>query len=268
MLLERMPLLIILALGVAVLTACAPAVVPLPTIEASPEIVRPTVSPSATLFIAETKITTINIADLLIDEPGPDSELVSPIHILAQVPAAGGVLRVELYGEDGRLLARQVMRTQGGSQLELELAFETGKPVEHARLALSLDDAFGRLQELTSIEIVLLAGGESGLAAAGPQNMLAIESPSAGDTVAGGTITVAGLVHQDEGSLNVQLISREGRVLKSIDLRPAGDEGEETTFSADLIYNLDEAAWVQVAVSWRQAGIITAFKSVEVWLVP
>ena len=165
-------------------------------------------------------------------------------------------------------MARQAMRSQGASQLELELIFEAAKLVENARLALSLDDAFGRLQELTSIEIVLLAGGESRLAAARPQNMLAIESPRAGDTVAGGTITVAGLVPEVEGSLNVQLISREGRVLKSIDLRPTGDEGEERTFSADLIYSLDEAAWVQVAVSWRQAGIITAFKSVEVWLVP
>lgn len=164
-------------------------------------------------------------------------------------------------------MARQVVRAAGGP-VELELAFEPAGDVENARLALSLDDELGRLQELISVEIILLSEGENKLVVGGLPSLLVIETPQVGGTVNGGAVPVSGIVRQPAGSLNIQLITREGRVLRSIDLRLAGSEGEEGTFGAELTYNPAAAAWVQVAVSLREAGIITEFKSVEVWLAP
>ncbi len=164
-------------------------------------------------------------------------------------------------------MARHVVRTTGGP-VELELAFDPAGGGENGRLALSLDDEFGRLQELISVEIILLTEGENKLVAGGLPSLLVIETPEAWETVSGGVVTVSGLVSELASSLNIQLITREGRVLRSIDLRLAGSEGEEGTFGAELTYNPAAAAWVQVAVSLREAGIITEFKSVEVWLAP
>ncbi|HEX9596896.1 MAG TPA: hypothetical protein VF982_08470, partial [Anaerolineales bacterium] len=114
----------------AVLAACAPVIATsiAPT-EASPSLTplgQPTAS--STISIAETANNTIYIAYLRLDQPGEGSEIVSQLHISAQVPAAAGVLRAELFGEDGRLMARQVVRTVGGL-VELELAFEPAGPV-------------------------------------------------------------------------------------------------------------------------------------------
>lgn len=255
-------------LAVVVLAACTPATIPTQTtIQASSPAPQPTVSPTQTVSIADLDNNAINITDLRLDQPGPGSEVVSPLHLSAQIPPSPGVLRVELFGEDGRLLVRQVFRA-AESQLELELVFDPTKPGENARLALSLDDEFGRLQELTSTEIVLLAEGEDKLVAGPSPRLLAIESPQSGDSVDGGTLTIRGVVSGPAGSLNIQLITREGRILDSIDLAGLTLEDEKKAFTSGSTYNLSAAAWVQVAVSFREAGIITAFKSVEVWVIP
>ena len=237
-----------------------------------PEIAAAQSSPTATLSqatnIADTDISAINFDSLRIIAPGEGSRLISPIHLQAQIPAETDIVRVELYGNDNRLMLRKLLRTADSGQLNLELAFEVPASSERGRLVLSLEDDYGRLQELDSIQVELLTSGESQLVPSNTQERLALNSPQAKTVLQGGQLPVSGLVRAPYGPLNIQLITREGRVLTSDDVFPDSTQGETGTFTTVLAYSLQNLEWVQVRVSLRVGGITWAVKSVEVWLEP
>jgi len=237
-----------------------------------PEIAAAQSSPTATLSqatnVANTDISAINFDSLRIIAPGEGSQLISPIHLQAQIPAETAVVRVELYGSDNRLMLRKLLRTADSGQLNLELAFEVPASSERGRLVLSLENDYGRLQELDSIQVELLTEGESLLAPGNTQERLALNSPQAEAAIQGGQLPVSGLVRAPYGPLNIQLITREGRVLTSDDVYPESTQGETGTFTTVLAYSLQNPEWVQVRVSLRVGGVTWAVKSVEVRLEP
>lgn len=228
----------------------------------------PTETPA--IFIAETEISSFSIAGLAFLEPGAGSELVSPIHINAQIPEDAAVVRVELRGADGRLLARQLARPDGSGRLQLDLDFEIRNTRETGRLVLSADDEYGRSVQLVSIEIQLLAEGENLLLSAQDQQALSIESPQTGDRIAGGSVTVSGHVIGEPGKpLNVQLITREGRILASDDLYPQFASGSESgLFTIELSGQVETGTWVLVSLSQSENNLLIFLTSVEIWLTP
>ena len=108
----------------------------------------------------------IPFADIQFVSPGALSKVVSPIELHAfLVPGDSGSVRVELFGEDGRLMFRKLylINNHAGSQANLrsEIDFEISGVAETATLVISVDDTYGRLKALASEELILLSLGES-----------------------------------------------------------------------------------------------------------
>lgn len=223
----------------------------------------------ATIPIALFDNSAISVAEVIhFVSPGQDSELVSPIHLAAELPLAGGAIRVELHGQDGQLLARRLLAPIDEGHLELDIPFEISADSQAATLLVSLEDEYDRMQEVASIEVTLLAEGESTqrLADAG---QIVIEAPVVGQSITGGTVTVAGTVSGlDAGPLLVQLITRSGRVLASQDVYATLGDGEKRSFEVELDYALRNAEWARLSVAMQRNGVIVLLRSVEVQVAP
>jgi hypothetical protein len=233
-------------------------------------------SSSPTVSIAKTNNQAIFVAEIGILSPGPDSRLISPIQLQAQLePGAGGKVRIELFGSDGRLLARKILVYDAAAHAELDASvdFEISRASETARLVMSTEDEYGRLQALNSVELVLLSAGEQvlNLPAASSQE-ISISSPTDNEQIAGGTLTVTGSANIPAGRpLTIQLITREGRVLAFNVVYPTFSEDQTLgTFEINLPYRVKETTWVQIAIT-ESGGSIPGpvhFVSVEVQLAP
>lgn len=263
----------------ALLAACSqiPAAVRDPTASVSPTIATSIASNStSTVFLAEINISAIPVAEINILSPGPASQLISPIQLNVQLrPGAGGKVRIALFGSNGRLLARKILIYDAAAQAELDVSvdFEISHAKESGRLVVSTEDEYGRLQALNSVDVVLLSAGAQVInPAAAFLGDISISSPSGGDLIAGGMLTVAGMANIPAGRpLNLQLITREGRVLAFNEVYPTFSEGQTLgTFEISLPYRVKEATWVQIAIT-EGGGSIPGpvhFASVEVQLAP
>ncbi|MEX1247851.1 MAG: hypothetical protein WEA61_05170 [Anaerolineales bacterium] len=232
-------------------------------------VVAGTQIPTATnsFSIAEMDKDATGIADIRFIQPGAGSSLVSPIHLIVKIPSDARMAGIDLRGRDGRLLARSLLAPDGSGQLELDIDFEISRPTEAARLLISIEDEFDRLRELASLEIKLLASGESTILPPDEQGEIIIEAPSVGDSVGGGAVLVSGNVRGLEARpLNVQLITRSGRVLASDDVYPRIDGSGSASFAIDMDYRIDGGEWVLVSVSQQLDGVTFFLESVEVWL--
>lgn len=184
-------------------------------------------------------------------------------------------MRIELFGSDGRLLARKILVYDAAAHAELDASvdFEISRASETARLVMSTEDEYGRLQALNSVELVLLSAGEQvlNLPAASSQE-ISISSPTDNEQIAGGTLTVTGSANIPAGRpLTIQLITREGRVLAFNVVYPTFSEDQTLgTFEINLPYRVKETTWVQIAIT-ESGGSIPGpvhFVSVEVQLAP
>jgi hypothetical protein len=224
-------------------------------------------SPTSTTLIAESTDLAI-IPDILrVIQPGDASQITSPLKLLAFLPKAASIARAELYSADGRLLTRKLLAIDDSGRLELIMSFEVNS-AQTGRLALSVDDRYGRLLALTSVEVELLRDGDSLIEVSEAVERVTIDAPEAGAHIENDTLNVAGLVRVAGGPLNIQLVTREGRVIATDDVYPQAAQDDERGYSATLTYTLQEAEWVRVVVSLKVSGVTWEVKSVEVWLIP
>jgi hypothetical protein len=247
-------------LAITLLCACQSAPV-------TPRPVEPTSTQSpiiATLSIAETSISAIDIARLTWVYPGAGSVLTSPIAIAAQLPSEAKFLRVELHGTDGRLLARQVLPA-GASQFEVSLDFEIPRAREEARLSLSIDDALGRTVELSSIGVTLASEGSSTIEPTQSISVLEITDPLQDTDLTGGRLTISGRAGIADDPVHIEVLTSTGRVLAADDTYPSEDTG---TFGLELAYRLDGSEKVLVVASQTQGGVMFFLDSVEIRLLP
>ena len=128
----------------------------------------PTSEPVSTESPDATAVPTVDpfAAAIQIFAPGPMSKVSSPIDLRMYIaPRAAGLTSVELYGEDGRLMARNVFRTVNYSnqfdKVIVELPFETNAAAEVGRLQISTQDDYGMLQAVKSVHLLLLSVGDS-----------------------------------------------------------------------------------------------------------
>lgn len=226
-------------------------------------------SPTATNTPAEPEPEIIAIT---IAAPGPDSQVLSPIQLQALLqPGPGRLVRTELAGSDGRLLARTLLRMEGIA-LDYEISFEV-REAEAGRLSLSVEDEYGRMRELASVALTLLPpGGAQSIQAPDMESVLIVDSPQEGASISGGVIEVRG---EARGSstrpLTIQVVTRAGRVLATADVYTdaAGADGY-SPFAVDLNVAVDEESRVLVVVS-RSGGEIPGLwflYSREVQLLP
>lgn len=182
---------------------------------------------------------------------------------------------MELVDQTGRLLARKVVGVETAIdedliELEMPIYFEVSHPSVGALLILSLDDEYGRLKALDSIEVTLLSAGENLLLANETLSHIEIESPNSGEILEGGSLVISGQSSSQPGRpLSIELITRAGRVLVFGEVYPRFDDGSQVgTFSITLNYELEQSEWVLIAVAERKNGVTIHYASLEVLLQP
>ncbi len=151
---------------------------------------------------------------------GKAADVAAPLEVgLEFNVVVEGAYRLELLGEDGRLLYRRVWAQPGQpgtpQPLKLLINFEIPEAQEPGRLVLSLLDSQGRFQAVDSVDVLLsTVAPESQQAALENPDRLIIQSPEPGSQVNGGTVLVSG---QIQGSadlpLKVLLLAEDGRVV-------------------------------------------------------
>lgn len=221
-----------------------------------------------TTEIAENTNSANNIAILA---PGDGSQVAGAIPLLvAAQPGADGQLFIELSDVAGRLLLRQVHPFAGG-ELEALLPFEVSRPPMPARLTVRTLDAYGRIQAMRSVELVLLGEGESHILAAEDEIGLKITEPSSQDIVASGNLTVQGTADfYSTRPVSLQIIDRQGRILvaREIYLRDSADGTGQ--FETTLTLTVQEPTWLQIAVTvfGQQVPGASYFDQIEILLTP
>ncbi len=209
---------------------------------------------------------------------GERSLVTSPIQVHARLTSqVGKTIRIDLYGEDGRLLTRHLKTLYNipwhVAGLDIELPFEISATAEAGRLVISVEDVFGRIIDINSVNLVLLSVGKTEL---NPTNALyqriVIQEPSDKALIQGGHIIVSGVAQPDgDLPLRVALIAEDGRVLGQ---RLAGvnapTPGAYGSFSVEVSYTVTEATNALVVV-YEEGGVmsdISHLASVEVLLSP
>lgn len=259
---------------------------PTSTIAATPTPTPEPATPSPTPILAATwtAVAGLNVppvipyAPIQILSPGPASLVTSPFLLRGSVRAgAGGVVRIELLGEDGRLLMREVRdyRASVGRQVSLatEVEFGISAVAEAGRIQVSTEDEFGRLVAVGSVDIILLSIGEAEINPVGDlYENIVIESPPPNAVIQGGMVRVTGLARpRSELPLMVEMRTADGKIVGSrqVAVIPSA-ESSYGTFAIEVSYSVDAPTRVRLAV-WepgeRIPGIVQ-LSSLEVMLSP
>ncbi|KAF0107965.1 MAG: Uncharacterized protein FD146_1263 [Anaerolineaceae bacterium] len=235
----------------------APSATPEPTL-VFPTLLPVTLEPSATPQLSPA----LSSAAIQILSPGPLSKVRTPIRMRGYVlPGARNMIRVELYGEDGRLIFRKltpVFTEFKWAYFTMDIPFETRAAAELARLQVSTDDENGSAVALLSVHLLLLSEGYEELNPPGSlDERCTLLIPLAGATASGGTLAVAGEYRPyNTQPLIVELVTADGAIVANRWFAvPAGAEGGLMPFSADLAYSVDAPVAARLVVRQRDDRI-------------
>jgi hypothetical protein len=209
---------------------------------------------------------------------GELSLVTSPIQVTARLTSQfGKVVRVELHGEDGRLLARQVKVFNTlpwhVASISVELDYEISAAAEVGRLIISAEDVYGRIIDLNSVNLVLLSTGVTELnPASALLESIFIQEPINKALIQGGLAYVSGLARPN-GSLplRIALITEDGKTvgqrLAAVKIPIPGGYG---TFAAEVPYTVTSItpALLVVYEEGQPISEMTHLSSLEVILSP
>jgi hypothetical protein len=161
-------------------------------------------------------------------------------------PRATGLTFVELFGEDGRLMARNVLRSYGDSgqfdKVLVELPFETNAAAEVGRLQISTQDEFGMLQAVKSVHIMLLSVGDSIIT--NPEYLresVALVEPPLSHYITGGEVSVQGTMQVfNDLPVIFELVNRQGQVLGSRMVSIGPSDGEYYPINLSIAYEVTQ----------------------------
>jgi hypothetical protein len=239
---------------------------------------RPTNTPLPTRTPSITPTPTPRDHLLRIDAPGPLSKLVSPLLFDAYVMiGADGRANVELFGEDGRLIATDTVFGETGRYYRVQryLDFSIPGAGELARLRFTTKDRYGRITSLSSVDVVLLQFGRS---IPNPPTVwldpFIIWRPSRGSTVSGGVAWIDGLAYNVNSSpVIIEILASDGSVIASREIiLPEPLEGRShARFDVGLSYTVEQRTPVLLVMRQesdnRMPGTVY-LSSVEIILEP
>ena len=246
------------ATATAKISVLTPIVVEQPTQQ-----VTTTLNPIATGYVLPPAL-------LQVEKPGDFSKLTSPFLVTANVyPGYDGVVNVQLFGEDGRLMSDQLLRLSGIESgwisLATEIKFEPVSAGESGLVVISTRDSYGRRTAQTGVPVTLLQIGKSEIETSHFNKMPVLwKSPVAGGFYKKGNIHIEGTVHLfNNNPVIVELVTQTGGILatKAIYI-DAKDGVEYLPFSADLSYSVTKLTPVRFTV--RQASTLNA--NVDIFL--
>jgi len=260
-----------------------------PTIEPSQQATQPlaTLTPTPTETPQESTATPqtdlkppagLPNAVIQILNPGPGSRVVSPITVRTNVKLdQKSVLRIELVGEDGRLLMREVRSYNPDKPETLmigtEVGFELPGVAENGRVQILLEDSKGRIASVNSVDLLLLALGDSELNDASDTfEDIVIQAPRAKALIQGGSVRVTGLARMHSSQpLLIELETSDGKIVGARQVAVTPIPGStHGTFEIDIPYQVSSATNVRVKV-WEPSEKIPGIlhlSSVEVLLSP
>ena len=198
------------ALGTQVAMALSPVVLPTNT-------PLPTLSPTPRATFTQTTIPGHDPAAIQIFAPGPMSKVISPITLRMNIVSGESEkVQIDLYGEDGRLLTRNVKQvpTSGrGVPQQIRVPFEIRAAAEVGRLTVSTTDEEGRIQSLNSVRLLLLSSGVNEINPPGnPSEPVGVFSPLEEDLVSGGVLSLRGDVWPfNLNPVILELVDPDGR---------------------------------------------------------
>lgn len=249
---EYLPTVIALtaeAIGVSA-TGTSIASIPTETLTATLE---PTLSPTSFHTFTPTSIPGHNPAAIQFISPGPMSKLVSPINLrMTVVTNETRSLQIDLYGEDGRLLSRNLKRNVPGSRegvfQSIKIPFEIRAAAELGRITVNMLDKDGKLLALNSTRVLLLSSGSNEITTTGnPSEPVGVFSPLPTEAVSSGVLTVRGDVWPfNLNPVIFELMSPEG---KSIGLRILTVENiQPQMFETTIPYKITEPTLARLTI--------------------
>lgn len=220
----------------------------------------PTRTPRSTSTSLPTSTPSPVPAYLSIKSPGPLSRITSPFFLDASAhTGANGAVRIELLGEDGRLLLREIARigSEAGMPFKLtrNLTFEIPSVSEAARLQISIDDDYNRPIALSSVDVILLTQGEMDIYPPGDGlDTFMILSPYTNEEIDSGIVHVRGKIRPFNASpIFFELFTQEGALVgaRQLSLSPLPD-GSFIPYQIDIPYSVTISRSVRLII--RQQG--------------
>ncbi len=268
--------------GFATVTAsitptATPTSTPTPTITSTPPLTTtPSRVPTRTPTITPTP--SLPNAAVQIQVPGPGSKIISPLHLTSWVKSGkDGKVRIELLGEDGRLLARKILtyyETGKYVYLDQDLDFEIPGVAETGRLVLSTYDTLGRLTSMATRDLLLLSVGEDEITPPGDMTEpVIIYEPRLNKLIQGSTLIVQGIARPFNGQfMLIELIAKDGSQVGYRQFAALPDPaGGYVNFSAEVPFKVDKLTPVLMTIkaysNGRISGMIYAI-SQEIVLSP
>lgn len=216
-------------------------------------------------------------AHILIQTPGFLSAITSPVTIIGfSQPVFEQTLVVQVLGEDGNILFQEPVFIEaelgvaGPFEIEANFAVDYDQPGRIVVFSESARD--GGIEQLSSIEVTLLAGGTADIQPFRQRDYLFITSPQFEDVVRGGVVQVSGTSGpQFENTILITLCGEniEGeydpicgamgaRLAHLPVMIEAPDIGFGGPFSVEIPYAIDFPQSVRIVVyvtSMRDGGI-------------
>jgi hypothetical protein len=217
---------------------------------------------------------------ILIDAPGPLSKIASPIYLEAgAIPGDDGMLYLDVTGEDGRSIFSKALNFSNSpyrrAYFSRNIDFEIPSVAETIRISLSTKDFYGRLESVSSVDVILVQLGDDLI------NPIAmslepyfIQDPKPDQIISGGTVHVTGLLRPVNTSpLILDLIDQKGVILatQSLLVSLIDSQQEYANFSVDIPYSISTETRVRLTLHQdsdnRLPGVI-ALNSVTLVLRP
>ncbi len=222
----------------------------------------PSRTPTITLTPTNTNTPTPPPPLLYILRPGLLSRVTSPIQMELNMTIGGdGKVTIELIGEDGRIIAQQIQsygRDQAGKRIWLvpELSFTIDAAAETARLQITTQDLFGRIQEIASVDVVLLAVGRNEIyPSLIDQEPFLVRQPKPEAEISGGKLVVRGLARPvNDSPLFIEMVTEDNIVISTDQVKVAMPSApmSHTPFTVEIPYTVDGPTPVRLVI--RQEG--------------
>lgn len=224
---------------------------------------RPTLSPTPRPTFTITTIPGHEPAAIKIAAPGPMSKVVSPITLRMNIVSGESQkVQIDLFGEDGRLLSRNVktVRTsREGVDQSIKIPFEIRAAAEVGRITVSTEDKAGRMQSLNSVRVLLLSSGNNAINPPGnPSEPVGVFSPRLKEEASGGVLNVRGDVWPF--NLNPVIFELLGPDGKSLSLRILTVENiHPQLFETTLPYDVSEPTLARLTIRQEDDRISGTF---------
>lgn len=138
--------------------------------------------------------------------------------------------------------------------------FNISAAVETARLSVWVNDRFGRLMDLASVDLLLMSMGDNEInPPAYSDAPYLIRYPEQNQTIKGGILLLQGLANPvNESPLIIELVTEDGNIVGSNTISVAAPSGDlsHTPFILDIPYTVNAIAPVRLTIRQESTGRI------------